>query len=96
MVELVTPDPAGRNLSSWIRHCLSLRETLVPLHKAAVVTEERWWTSRVQMLSMRPRQEEHPVRRPQPYGMKRRTPLELLAFFSRTEAHCSGPALRAT
>lgn len=53
-------------------------------------------TSRVQMLSMRLRREEHPVRRPQTYGLKRRTPLELLAFSLGTEAHCPSPALRAT
>ncbi|TNN87655.1 hypothetical protein EYF80_002002 [Liparis tanakae] len=50
----------------------------VALPNAAVLAVERRWTSCVQMLSMRPQPEEHPVRRPQPYGLKRRTPLELL------------------
>lgn len=66
------------------------------LPNAAVVTEERQWTWCVQMLSMRQRREEHPVRRPQPYGLKGRTPLELLAFSLGTEAHCPNPALHAT
>lgn len=68
----------------------------VSLPATAVVTEETRPSSCVQMLSMRPWQEQHPVRQPQTYGLKRRTPLELLAFSSGTEAHCLGPALHAT
>lgn len=86
-------------LSAALNPCGSLQccqGNPAALPSAAVVTEERRWTSCVQMLSMRPRREEHPVRWPQPYGLKRRTPLELLAFSSGTEAHCSGPALHAT
>ncbi|CAJ1085403.1 hypothetical protein KUCAC02_013106 [Xyrichtys novacula] len=76
--------------------CISsvTKETMF-LPTTAVVTEERRPSSCVQMLSMRPWQDQHPVRQPQTYGLKRRTPLELLAFSSGTEAHCPGPALHA-
>ncbi|KAI4824607.1 hypothetical protein KUCAC02_013106 [Chaenocephalus aceratus] len=67
-----------------------------PPPPAVVVTVERWRTSCVQMLSMRPRKEEHPVSWPKTYGLKRRTHLERLALFSGTEAFCSSPALHAT
>lgn len=88
------------NLSSAaLNPCVSLlcyRGNPAALPSAALVTAERRWTLCVQMLSMRPWQEEHPVRHPQTYGLKRRTPLERLAFSSGTEAHCPSPALHAT
>jgi len=86
-------------LSAALNPCVSLQcyqGDPVAFPHAAVLTVERRWTSCVQMLSMRLQREEHPVRRPQPYGLKRKTPLELLAFSSGTEAYCPGPALHAT
>lgn len=87
-------------LSAALNLCVTLQcyqgDHVALPNAAAVVTVARRWTPCVQMLSMRPQQEEHPVRQPQPYGLKRRTPLELLAFSSGTEAYCPSPALHAT